>query len=1243
MNDDPTNLMQAQLGLPNYGSVANPLGVPTIQAPPPPPVMHPGEVSVNLVQQAQQQTFQTLQSVQMTRPGGMGGYGTPGTGGGYGAYSTNGPMGALGGFGQQFQANMGSINQQQFGNPYYAQAISGMMGMPGFNQGMMPSPSMMTPPGMGIFRPFPQASPPFIPPVPQLPLIPHPFTPQLPAPRFQSPMEYQYNVGNQRGQQYLSAFMGTPGTLAHGAADVGGSYLGAALGATAGGYLGGARGVGIGSAVGALAGLGMAEFGGLGATAGHIADRMNPFRSIGIRGAQMKGMSQGFVVGGTSLHESGRGMSTQGSQHLGRLIEDLAYDPSFRKEMGGPSQFSAQDMTRIAKMSADQGMLDMAQNPEQIRDQVKNVAKGLRSFMRLASEPDIQEAVKQMGQMRAMGLSMPQIDATMQNVRMYAKMAGTTVKSILEGAGLQGAMVFQQQGMSAGLGLQMGAAAMGHARQAVAGGAYTPSQLALLGGTSGVAQRDMETSAAMLKMPVMLAAASQMGRGGTFGLDASSVRGLMGGHIGIDQMAGQGANNLLSAVNRGGVGALAMFQSQQSELSDQLGKTLGPEGMRMMKMNQVMQTQKMLGIEGPGGFITAAKAMGMDDQSARQMMLQANSPGYHRNIGQQINRQINELRTQEQDERTRSAPGAWDSMGQHSETLRDIKAGFSGLYRSFRGGVANATAFVGEMGEDAARRRQGFFSFRQPEELRATEQELRLSARDSRKGKEDFDAQVRAERARTSNTSAMFAIGGEGYGRSAFTKTGQDIMGGDADMLQQVRHAEGGWAGVFGGGILERFGRAAGGPLTWGNAAYSEDIHRRGVDIGKGSELVQRGLTASATDEASSQGKLAKTLGVPTGKAMALQTAVAMKIAKTAQESAGNWFNRLEGVAGGSAKESEIHRAIEEAGREQGYSVEQIQKLKDNAGDVMTGAAGLGKMVGGVQGRGWFRMPDIQDTKEHQDTVDAVRRVQVTQGNQLFGEKHTGEATFGSEERRTIAMRALFGRYRDPRVSALASLIQAASNGGDAEKRKLEEYMAELGEDGPRLRPQADEILKTAEAQGVSDLISKAGMRIQGKGVKEITEHFDTMGTGVRRSRTYMAHAEGMKKVFGTEGDLSTVLDKLSVDEGARAKLTEGGKEILKNWMSATDNETKEKILANANAQVDTEGMNEGDVRGGQRSLKEKMLQGIKSAMGPMAGTISDTFPEAVDTFQEASKAMLEAAKHLGSLGPGTTLHEETN
>jgi hypothetical protein len=1259
---DDLNLMQAQLGLPNYGNSANPLGVQTIAPPLPPQVMHPGEFSQNIVQQAQQQSMQVVQQTQMTRPGAMGGYGTPGTGGGYGSFPTAGPMGPMGNFGQQFQANMGSINQGQFGNPYYAQALSGMMGMQGFNQGMMPSPTMMTPPNMGIFRPFPQGPTPSIPPVPQMPLVQHPFTPQMPAPRFQTPMEYDYNVGNQRGQQYQSAFLSTPGVAARGASAVGGAYLGGALGAAAGGFLGGARGVGIGSAVGSVAGMAMSEMGGFGQAAEHIADRMNPFRSMGIRGAQMKGISQGFVVGGSSLHESGRGMSTRGSQHLGRLIEDLAYDPQFRKEQGGPSQFSAQDMSRITKMSGDQGMLDMAQNPEQIRDQVKNVAKGLRSFMRIAGEPDVHEAIKQMGQLRAMGLSMPQIDTTMQNVRMYAKMAGTTVKSLMEGAGLQGAMVFQQQGMSAGLGVQMGAAAMGHARQAVAGGTYSPAQLALLGGTQGVAQRDMETSAAMLKMPVMLAAMSQMGKGGTFGLDASSMRNVMSGKTDINQIATGGANNLLSAVNKGGIGALATFQIQQNELADQVGKALGPEGVNMMKMNQVIQTQKMLGIKGPGGFATAAKAMGMDDQATRQLMLQANSPGYFKNVSQQYNRQIGEARAQEAEERRTGGPGIVSALEQ-DETIggaaRTISGKFRGEYRSWRNTLEATNSFFAERGDDAARRKEGRYSFRSPEEMRATEREQRLMGGVSSEAKSRFAGEVESERSRLSDTSALFSVGGRGYGRSSGTKTFQDLMGGDADTLAQVRKGEGGWAGRFGGGTLERVGRLTGfgsplaAPLMWGNAAYSDDLRKRGADIDAGSKMMFKGLTASATDITKSEGSLEKTLGVSNDKAASIQAAVAQKLANTAKGEAPTWASRLFGVKGGSMTKSQISAAIEAAGKEQGLTSDQIQKMQDNAGDVVTGAAKLGETLSGTVGRDAFAMQEVVDTKGHQDTVDAVRRVQLKKSDELFGDKGTlgSLANWGGgvDSRREEAKNVLFGMYKDHRVSAYASLMRAASHGDKDAQKKLNEYHAQLpSAERSAIQSQAQDLLKSAEDKGLGDLLSDAGSQLANKDIKDIDKTMRGQRESHLASKGFTDRDKGMENLFGKDaldkgGDLKGTLDKLSADKGARSKLQGRGRELADKWAATTDAGARAELLGQIEGYAAQAGSAEGEVRGGSKSRKERGLQEAKEGMADLQTVLAESFPDAVDTFQEASVMMLEAAKHFGNARPDTSLNEEQN
>jgi len=243
-----------------------------------------------------------------------------------------------------------------------------------------------------------------------------------------------------------------------------------------------------------------------------------------------------------------------------------------------------------------------------------------------------------MGQLYAMGLTAPEIVQTAQNAKMFSRMAGTTVQGIME-AGQTGAAVFQSNGLTAGLGMNVGMGALGMATSAVAGGAYSPQLLALQGGVHGIAQREMMAQAATLKMPMLTAAASSFGNGG-FGANG---RGL--GGMNLHQMTTAGANNLIDAVSKGGVGALGMYQLQEPMLQDQIGRQLGPLGMKNQQFQNVLQTMKMLGLSGQGGFATTAQSL-YGKEIATDLVSQGSNPEFFANMQRQIEVQRNDLRGQ---------------------------------------------------------------------------------------------------------------------------------------------------------------------------------------------------------------------------------------------------------------------------------------------------------------------------------------------------------------------------------------------------------------------------------------------------------------------------------------------------------------------------------------------------------------------------------------------------------------------
>jgi hypothetical protein len=355
---------------------------------------------------------------------------------------------------------------------------------------------------------------------------------------------------------------------------------------------------------------------------GDMAARANPLRNTALRGAQMGAIANDFVTAGPSVSLMGRGLSGAGAIDLGRRIDAMSVDMALQRETG--NQFSSQDYVNMTRAAGQSGMLDMAQSPERIASTMRQVAKQVKVFMQVANEPDMREAIRQMGQLSTMGVDIGDMSAFARRVRGQARAAGLSFQGGIA-AGMPGAAMFQEMGLSAATGLEMGLGSLAMAQGAVRAGAFSRDQLAMLGGVQGIAQRDMMGMAATLRLPVLAAAMSNYGAGG-FGINGGNVRSLLTGGMGPAEMVRAGAGNISAAVAQGGPEAIAQFMVQEPELQNQIARTLGPQGMKAVELNTVLNQMKFLNLRGAEGFAGAALSLGRSPEAARQLQLLASSP-----------------------------------------------------------------------------------------------------------------------------------------------------------------------------------------------------------------------------------------------------------------------------------------------------------------------------------------------------------------------------------------------------------------------------------------------------------------------------------------------------------------------------------------------------------------------------------------------------------------------------------------
>lgn len=670
------NTMQMHLGLtPLSGSATGFAQAPSPVMAPPPVIKHPAQVAHEAAAQISMQTRKAVEDRHATSM-----------------------------YGQEFGQRIAQV-QSNYMSPHQAQAYAGMSGQAGFSG--MPSPVFQTPPSMGIFRPGFAPAPSFSTP-PMMPSIGRPNMPFMgssgmnlgnlpgmgmfagtpPAPMFTDPYERQIHTQQLQNSQNFAAGMARIPTLAEGVGTAATGLAGAGAGALFMGRIGG--GGGIGGAIGALAGgigglaLGMST---TGPAAGRMAEShiAQPLMERRAYGEQLMGMSQNFVTQGASLSPLGRGLTQRSSIQLGnQMMRDV--------EGGKTGGFNMRDMMKIAGQASDQGMLDMAQNEGQISAQMRNIAKGLQSFMRIAQEPDVKRAMQQMGAMRSMGLSIPETSIAAHNAQTFSKMAGTSVSSLMQNAGMPGAMTFQQMGLTAGLGMQVGMGAAGMAGQAVAGGAFTPAQLALAGGRSGLQQTLTESAGAALGNNFQTMALLSRNEGGQLSIDPERLKRVMSGHVTLSQQAGMAADNLQRLAQQGGVSpeqVTSELSTQINELRDEMGRRLGPMGGNMLTIRNAMALQKETGI-GFGGALRKV-APGLSTNQVRSLEVMSQSPEAWTGMQQHLLRGVGGIR------------GAASARNQAAMD----EGGFSGaLRKSWVGGAGRAIS--GEFGGIGEEIRSGF-------------------------------------------------------------------------------------------------------------------------------------------------------------------------------------------------------------------------------------------------------------------------------------------------------------------------------------------------------------------------------------------------------------------------------------------------------------------------------------------------------------------------------------------------------
>jgi hypothetical protein len=586
--------MRRQLGLIPMQSGASAMGVPPTVIAPPPPMPHPSEAAMMAMQQQQAMMQQNLQMAQMTR------YQPPPSAPAPSVMNMSGSM-----------------------NPYMANALGGGMNLP--------SPALMTPSIFGGYRQGfggPQVG---VGGPARMPSIFNPFAPTLPSPMFSAPALYHAQQQQAHSDQMLSMMTGAV-------------HFGA-------GAAGGAIGAGIGSMFGPI---GTFAGGLLGRGLGHVAGGLLTGTTISdiSRGREIQRMTSPFMVSGAMLNPlTGSGVSRTAGLEIASGIRHLNRDEGFER-----TGFNTGDAMKIMNLAGQQGLLIGSQSPDQVVGKVKELSKSVHMIMKITGDPDFQNALRALGEMRGAGfMGLAAQNKALQNRSMFAQMAGVSMNQMAE---LQGAggMTAMSMGMASSVGYSAAAAGAGMANIGISSGAVNDMQLSRVGGRSGLGQVVSQMGMAAVNDPTHMAAALTRGADGRVTIDPDRWRAIQ--KMSISEVANLAATNLRKLGVNGIQGLIPMM----GELKSQLAQKINP---MEMAMGAMQQAQGLMATGGPSNYGAAFMSMGMDEASARAAERLATSKDFFRGMQQQMGSTMRQQAIAERraEAASRTTAGAWTRLG----------------------------------------------------------------------------------------------------------------------------------------------------------------------------------------------------------------------------------------------------------------------------------------------------------------------------------------------------------------------------------------------------------------------------------------------------------------------------------------------------------------------------------------------------------------------------------------------------
>lgn len=916
------------------------------------------------------------------------------------------------------------------------------------------------------------------------------------------------------------------------------------------------------------------------------------------RALNLQNQSIGFVTGGSGLSMTGQGLSsmaaTQVSMGLGRMADSSA----FRRETG--NMFNRGDLDRITRMAGEMGMLDNAQGADQMLREVKRVSKAVSNFMRIIEEPDLQKAMKQMGQLRSMGFMAAEMPSAASNARTFARMAGVSTETAMTQA-VQGGEMFQRAGLSGASGFQASLGAQGMARQLA--NTMTARQLNMAGGVEGIQQNMMQGAlSSATNDPFMMAMLTR--RDGQLSIDSSRMRDLMSGRMSISDVMRQGASNIRGL---GGRAAIDEMFTRRNELNDQLTSAMGPQGQMLLPLLQARMIQRQTG----GSLGEALRQNGMGEQQARTYEQMAQNPEFWTNMRRQIDASMREHGAERRNQISeRSGFRATLGRRAHHAVGRHFDALGSGFMDPIQRMLAEeqdneeALAMTGE-GPGRVVRGDRFAT----ETFAAGTRDLLRSGAAGRSAMEAarrrMARNVAGEDARAEavqgNILARQFFGAHGFGLTRNMRGGETaretIMQG-ADAATRV----------------EEF---------FGQGPSASNVRAMGRDQAEMSGLLDRAQSGTAEERAASSRRGASLFGDRTGRAQAIAIEATRNVVSDSHT-----FGFRTGNTGRAAFTSRIEQRLMAAG----YSRDEARQATANE-DFMQRVTNEARSSMDEEGR-----QVLDQIGQQGRNADSAR---LAQGNDMLRRD--------TERRRENFMSNL---GLDTWVNASTEDVSRVSDvlGGSDDEATLRQqlFAAELmsRSDDAQTRQRGQERKAQLERSADEEVFRRVNQAVQTaiNGMDESTrEDMSKKLEGRTSAQAERTMAQAGREVTAMQANEATVAERRVLGDQAQSAFSTGGVAALRRDPSKVRNRNVQRMLQDGHstdAEIEsaireqavsaTRAETTATAEGGGASAEDQEGAANAEAMINAITSGMEEFPTAVNTFSEASRTLLRAAEAMG-------------